>query len=60
MKKTIFALAALSVLLVGCGSTEAAMSKQEEQDFKGKPIPPDVLEKMKANAGKPKSAPTGP
>ena len=60
MKKTIFALAALSVLLVGCGSSEATMTKQEEQDFKGKPIPPGVLEKMKANAGKPKEAPKGP
>jgi len=60
MKKSILALAALSVLLVGCGSSEATMTKQEEQDFKGKPVPPDVLEKMKAKAGGPKGAPTTP
>ena len=56
MNKNILALMALATIFVGCGSSDSTITKQEEQDFKGKPVPPEVLEKMKGKAGKPSNA----
>lgn len=62
MKKNSYAFALLlAVVAAGCGPTESKVTKQEEQDFKGKPIPPEVLEKMRnqrpPSAGGPSGAP---
>ena len=58
--KNILLLALVGLAAVGCSNGETAMTKQEEADFRGKPIPPEALEKMKANAARPPAAPTSP
>lgn len=47
---------ALSFLAAGCGSEDAKMSKDDQTNFKGKPMPADVKAQMMKGAGGPPAA----
>lgn len=51
----VCALAAL--VAAGCGSQDASLSKDDQQNFKGKPMPPEVRAKLQGQMGKAGGAP---
>lgn len=48
----------ISSVLVGCGSSETSLSKEEEKNFKGSEMPADVRAKLQQGAAGSPPAPT--
>ena len=55
----LFSLTGLSLLAGGCKGTESQMSKDEEENFKGGPMPAGFLEQQQGGANRAPGAPPG-